>query len=180
MTSVPARSRPPCRIVAKSLACGGCSGALFGILTLAVIFLVAGLAAGRPDVLGGIVLFGPFAAVVGSVIGAACGVPAAASLLMTRKADRRSAGRSSRARRDRAALAAGGGAALLPAAVGAWAAVRGAGAWAGIWWCVSAMAAFGGMAFGPGVLYGRRSRVRRARDRGQSARAGHDGQATAR
>ena len=170
--------RRPGRVVARSLGCGACSGAMFGILTLAVILFAAGLATGYPGDLGAIFILGPYAAVVGSVIGAACGVLASVPVLLVGDADRRSAGRSSRARRDRASLAAGGGAALLPAVLGAWEAARGSGGWAA-YLCVSGMAALGGMALGPCVRYGRRGRVRSARTRAQSGRAGHPGQPAA-
>jgi len=107
--------------------------------------------------LGAVVVFGPYAAVVGGVIGMACGLLASVPMLLVGDADRRGNGRASRARRDRASLAAGGGAALLPAVLGIWESVRGAEGLAGAWLCVAGMAALGGMALGPCVLYRRRA-----------------------
>jgi hypothetical protein len=60
----------------------------------------------------------------------------------------------------------------LPAVLAAWEAVRGSGGWA-MWLSISGMAAAGGMAAGPCVLYGRRGRVRSARNPAQAERAGH-------
>jgi peptidoglycan/LPS O-acetylase OafA/YrhL len=168
--------------VAKSVGCGACCGALFGTFALAVLVFAVGLASGRLGVLGvlgSIFILGPWAAVAGGVVGIACGMLACAAMLLVGGTDRRNAGRSSRARRDRASLAGGAGAALLPAALGVWAAVQGAEGWAGALFCVTAVAAAAGMALGPCVLYGRRARARPARNRGQPDDAGHAGQAAA-
>lgn len=182
MTAERARWRPG-RVVAKSLGCGACSGALLGILAFAIVVLLAvGLAAGSPGILPGAlgaILFFPYAAVVGGVIGMACGLAAAVPMLIVGGADRRKKSRSSRARRDRAALAAAGGAALLPAVFGAWLAARGAEGWAIAWLCVSVVAAAGGMALGADVLYGRRTRPKSARSQAKPDGAGNGGQEAA-
>lgn len=110
----------------------------------------------------------------------ACGMVACVPVLLVGHADRRNAGSSNAARRGRASLAGGVGAALLPAVLGVWEAVRGSEGWAGAWLCVTAMAAAGGMALGPCALYGRRIRARSDRNRGQSDGNGHAGQVAAR
>jgi len=158
---------------------GACCGALFGILTLAVIVSALGLASRQPGFLGAIFFFSPWAAFFGSVIGTACGILACIPLLLAGDTDRRKPSRSRRVRRNRASLAGGGGAALLPAVLGVWAAARGDQASAGLLFCVTAMAAAGGMALGPCVLYGRRVRARSVRNQGKSDGAGYAGQAAA-
>lgn len=166
-------------VVARSLGCGACWGGLLGFLTLAVGLVVVSLVSGHPSLLGAIVFFGLFAAAVGGIVGAACGLVASVPILLVGDAERRSPNRSARARRDRVSLAAGGGAALLPAAIGAWLAARGTEYWPIAWWCVSGMAAVAGMALGPRVLYGRRVRKRPARDRVQPDRAEPDDRSAA-
>jgi hypothetical protein len=144
--------------VARSLGCGACSGALSGIVVVAAVLFAVGLATGYlVGALGTVLVLGPYAAVAGGLIGMACGLLASAPILLVGDADRRRTGRSSRARQDRASLAAGGGAALLPAVLGAWEASRGAEFWAGIFLCVAGIAALAGMALGPCILYRRRA-----------------------
>jgi hypothetical protein len=109
----------------------------------------------------------------------ACGILACISLLLAGDTDRRNQSRSRRFRRKRASLAGGGGAALLPAGLAVWAAARGDQTSAGLLFCVTVMAAAGGMTLGPCVLYGRRVRARSARNHGKSDGAGSAGEAAA-
>jgi len=169
----------PGRVVGRSLGYGAGCGALFGILTLAVIVSVLGLASRQAGFLAAIFFFSPWAAFIGSVIGTACGILACIPLLLAGDTDRRNPSRSRRFRRKRASLAGGGGAALLPAVLAIWAAARGDQASAGLLLCVTAMAAAGGMTLGPRVLYGRRVRARSARNDGDSNGDGPAGQAAA-
>jgi hypothetical protein len=96
--------------------------------------------------------------VIGAVIGTPCGVAAFMALLLARLPQQRTgvsaAGRTTlRVRRACAAVAAGSGGALPPAAFAVAAAARDT-YWGIAWLCVGALALAAGLALGPYLMYG--------------------------
>jgi hypothetical protein len=149
----------PGRVVARSLGFGAGFGALIGFLVVLALVVIGSARSGNAQILGGLAFVGTYALVIGAVFGTCCGFIAGFPLLLA-GLNQRTMGVSPAGRRVLrvravwASLAAGGGAALLPAMLAVFAA-GGPGDWAIAWEFLAALTLPIGFALGPHVLYGR-------------------------